>query len=74
MIASATMATHLSVFAPYDYWTDAPSVTEGPMAGGPTKTLAAGQSPTSIAVDDRYVYWTSLGTTGVDGTVARVAK
>lgn len=40
---------------------DARSVIAMPSAGGPTQTLASGQSnPWDIAVDDEYAYWTDF--------------
>lgn len=51
------------------YWVAANGVYQ---FGGSAVTLLASGSPTSIAVDSSYVYWTDEGTQSQEGTVKRV--
>ena len=46
-----------------------------PLKGGTTTTLVSGQlDPQGIAVDDRYVYWVTVGQLPAEGTVMRADK
>jgi hypothetical protein len=56
------------------YWADAEAGTLGkvPLTGGTAITLAEGQTPSAIALDSSYLYWTNYNNDAPGATVTKV--
>ncbi len=78
LASSRLYAFRLAVDATDVYFTElrgANVVSRVPINGGPVATIYRGPSPSyGIAVDDKYIYFSTFGAAASDGKVLRIAK